>query len=69
MGIVLCGETDEAIARYSILRDNKNMFAVKYSAVMPSEEVLRREIEAQKELYRLQMENEGMGKLPPRKKK
>ena len=69
VGIVLCGETDEAIARYSILRDNKNMFAVKYSAVMPSEEVLRREIEAQKELYRLQMENEGMGKLPPRKKK
>ena len=69
VGIVLCGETDEAIARYSILRDNKNMFAVKYSAVMPSEEVLRREIEAQKELYRLQMENDGMGKLPPRKKK
>ena len=69
VGIVLCGETDEAIARYSILHDNKNMFAVKYSAVMPSEEVLRREIEAQKELYRLQMENEGMGKLPPRKKK
>ena len=69
VGIVLCGETDEAIARYSILHDNKNMFAVKCSAVMPSEEVLRREIEAQKELYRLQMENDGMGKLPPRKKK
>ncbi len=69
VGIVLCGETDEAIARYSILHDNKNMFAVKYSAVMPSEEVLRREIEAQKELYRLQMENTSTIKLPPRKKK
>ena len=65
---ILMREKDP-IARYSILHDNKNMFAVKYSAVMPSEEVLRREIEAQKELYRLQMENEGMGKLPPREKK
>lgn len=59
VGIVLCGETDAAIARYSVLHDNKNMFAVKYSTVMPSEEVLRREIETQKELYRLQMQGES----------
>ena len=56
VGIVLCDETDAAIARYSILHDNKNMFAVKYSTVMPSDEILRREIETQKELYRLQMQ-------------
>ena len=56
VGIVLCDETDAAIARYSVLHDNKNMFAVKYSTVMPSDEVLRREIETQKELYRLQMQ-------------
>ena len=55
VGIVLCDETDATIARYSVLHDNKNMFAVKYSTVMPSDEVLRREIETQKELYRLQM--------------
>ena len=60
-GIVLCDETDAAIARYSVLHDNKNMFAVKYSTVMPSDEILRREIETQKELYRLQMLDE---KLP-----
>jgi len=35
------------------------MFAVKYSTVMPSEDVLRREIETQKELYRLQLADEG----------
>lgn len=55
VGVVLCDETDAAIARYSVLHDNKNMFAVKYSTVMPSDEVLRREIEVQKELYKLQM--------------
>ena len=58
VGVVLCGETDADIARYSVLRDNKNMFAVKYSTVMPSEDVLRREIEKQKELYLLQMKDE-----------
>ena len=52
---------DDPIARYSVLHDNKNMFAVKYSTVMPSDEILRREIETQKELYRLQMMDE---KLP-----
>ena len=39
----------------------QNMFAVKYSTVMPSDEILRREIETQKKLYRLQMLDE---KLP-----
>ena len=64
VGIVLCDETDAAIARYSVLHDNKNMFAVKYSTVMPPEDVLRREIEIQKELYQLQMESDwDMGGL------
>lgn len=67
VGIVLCGETDAAIARYSVLHDNKNMFAVKYSTVLPPEEVLKREIENQKELYRLQMA-ETAELLPPKKK-
>ena len=53
------------------LRDNKNMFAVKYSTVMPSNEILRREIETQKELYRLQMQSETLPELkrPIRAKK
>ena len=55
IGIVLCSETDQAIARYSILKGNEKLFAVKYKTYLPDEETLRREIEAQKELYRLQM--------------
>ena len=65
-----CDETDVAIARYSVLHDNKNMFAVKYSTVMPSDEILRREIETQKELYRLQMmDEESSSMTKPAKKK
>ena len=57
IGIVLCSETDQAIARYSILKGNEKLFAVKYKTCLPDEETLRREIEAQKELYRLQIQN------------
>ncbi|GHT40202.1 hypothetical protein AGMMS49965_08130 [Bacteroidia bacterium] len=55
IGIILCSETDEDIARYSILHDNNNVFASKYMLYMPTEEELRREIEQQKEIYRLQI--------------
>ena len=54
IGIVLCSETSKDIARYSILHDNDHLFAAKYMALMPTEEELRREIEQQKELYKLQ---------------
>jgi len=57
VGIVLCSETDQAIARYSILKGNEKLFAVKYKTYLPDEETLRREIEVQKELYRLQMQD------------
>lgn len=54
IGIVLCSETDNDIARYSILHDNDRLFASKYMLYMPSEEELKREIELQKEFFRLQ---------------
>ena len=64
IGIVLCDETDPDIAKYSVLSGNDKLYAVKYATVMPSEEVLRREIAAQKELFRLQMgDSEAAKKL------
>lgn len=57
IGIVLCSETDEDIARYSILNGNEQLFASKYKLYLPTEEELRREIEQQKELYKLQNQN------------
>lgn len=56
MGIVLCSETDEDIARYSVLHDNEQLFASKYMLYMPTEEELRNEIERQKQFFRLQHE-------------
>lgn len=54
IGIVLCSETDEDIARYSALHDNNQLFASKYMLYMPTEDELRNEIERQKEFFCLQ---------------
>lgn len=54
LGIVLCSETDEDIARYSVLKGSEQLFASKYKLFLPSEEELRAEIEAQKEIFFLQ---------------
>lgn len=54
LGIVLCSETSKDIARYSVLNGNEQLFASKYRLYLPTEDQLRAEIEAQKELFRLQ---------------
>lgn len=54
IGIVLCTETDEDIARYSILHGNEQLFATKYKLYLPTEEELRAEIETQKAMFYLQ---------------
>ena len=51
LGIVLCSETDEDIARYSVLHGNEHLFASKYRLCLPTDEQLRAEIEAQKTVF------------------
>ena len=46
--MLLCTDTDNTIARYSVLHDNNQLFAAKYMTYMPAEEELRNEIEQQK---------------------
>lgn len=58
LGIVLCSETDEDIAKYSVLHGNEQLFASKYKLCLPSEEELRTEIERQKTIFQLQHEND-----------
>ena len=58
LGIVLCADTDEDIAKYSILHGNEQLFASKYKLYLPTEEELRAEIEVQKEFYYLQKNDE-----------
>lgn len=54
IGLLLCSETSEDIARYSVLHDSKQLFASKYLTFLPSQEELQREIEKQKAIFELQ---------------
>lgn len=54
IGLLLCAETSKDLARYSILHDNKQLFAAKYMTYLPKEEDLIAEIERQKKFFELQ---------------
>ncbi|MBO5192179.1 MAG: DUF1016 family protein [Bacteroides sp.] len=56
IGIVLCSDTDEDIARYSVMHGNEQLFASKYKLYLPTEEELKAEIEAQKAMFYLQQQ-------------
>lgn len=66
VGIVLCAETDEDIARYSVLHGNKRLFAAKYMTVLPTPELLRDEVLRQKEIFYAQ--HPSALPAPPRRK-
>ena len=53
IGIVLCSETDEDIAKYSVMHGNEQLFASKYKLYLPTDEELRAEIESQKAFFKL----------------
>ena len=57
IGILLCSDTDEDVARYSSLHINNQLYAAKYKTYLPSEEELKREIERQKTFFYLKQMN------------
>lgn len=62
IGLLLCSDTSKDLARYSILKDSKQLYAAKYLTYLPSEEELSREIREQKEFFELQEGKRNIGK-------
>lgn len=56
VGLILCSETSSDMAQYSILNDSKQIYQAKYLTFLPTKEELAKEIEKQKEIFRLQHE-------------
>ncbi len=50
LGIVLCSKRNEAIVKYSVLNESKQLFASKYLLYLPTEEELKTEIERERKL-------------------
>jgi len=44
IGLILCSEKSEAVAKYSVLSDSKQLFASKYLPFLPTEEELKQEL-------------------------
>jgi predicted nuclease of restriction endonuclease-like (RecB) superfamily len=54
VGLILCAERDEVVARYSVLHESEQLFASKYMLYLPSEAELRAEIERERQLIEAQ---------------
>lgn len=50
IGLILCSEKSEAVAKYSVLTDSQQLFASKYLSFLPTEEELRKELERERRL-------------------
>ena len=50
IGLILCSDKSEAVAKYSILNEGRQIFASKYLQFLPSEEELQLEIERERRL-------------------
>ncbi len=57
IGLLLCSDTSDDMARYSVLHGSDQVFQAKYLTYLPSKEELAREIENQKEIFRQQQAN------------
>jgi hypothetical protein len=56
IGLILCSDKGEAVAKYSILSEGKQIFASRYLQFLPSEEELRLEIEKERRLIDARIE-------------
>ncbi|MFY9259641.1 MAG: PDDEXK nuclease domain-containing protein [Gallionella sp.] len=50
IGLILCSEKSQAVAKYSVLADSQQLFASKYLPYLPTEEELRLELQRERRL-------------------
>ena len=57
IGIILCTEKDATVVKYSVLKESKKLFASQYKLYLPSEKELQDEIEREKHILRLSLQD------------
>ena len=58
VGLVLCEDKKDAVVRYTLSKDNKQIFASRYKLYLPTEEELVREIRRERALIELSAEKQ-----------
>ena len=61
IGLVLCSEKSEAVVKYSVLAEQKQLFAARYLPYLPTEEELKRELERERMRAVAQLQQKGQG--------
>ena len=56
IGIILCSEKTEAVVKYSVLSESQQLFASKYLLYLPSEAELKTELERERLLADLKLQ-------------
>jgi predicted nuclease of restriction endonuclease-like (RecB) superfamily len=59
IGLILCSSKNEAIAKYSVLSEARQIFAAKYVKVLPTEQELASEVERERRLVDARRADEG----------
>ena len=49
IGLILCSDKNEVMAKYTLLSENKGVFASKYKLYLPTEDELKRELQKERE--------------------
>lgn len=55
IGIILCSEKNETVVKYSVLNENKRLFASKYKLYLPTEKELKEELEREKRMLEMEL--------------
>ncbi len=55
IGIILCSEKNETVVKYSVLNENKRLFASKYKLYLPTEKELKEELEREKRIIEMEL--------------
>lgn len=69
IGIILCTEKDHTVVKYSVLNENRRLFASKYKLYLPTEEELAKEVEREKALLAKEMKNRVKNSSASKQKK
>lgn len=59
IGLILCDQKNEAVAKYSVLSDRKQIFASKYMLYLPTEEELQIELARERKLIEASLEKDN----------
>ncbi len=66
IGLILCAEKSEAMAKYTPLNDHRSVFAAKYLPYLPSEQELKAELERERLAYEMRQVPRGQQALRDR---